>query len=150
MKVNFNRIIIPSSKENILNLITKFIQCKICMNLLNDPYDCLCCNQTFCKSCIINYIKTNNKCPYSEFFEDNKEKINNNNIKELMNQIKPSSSNFNRVIQSLKFYCPNTEKGCDDELNIEEVSEHEKLCKFSNKNINKNTIPKFYKKVKMI
>jgi len=147
MKVNFNRIIIPSSKENILNLITKFIQCKICMNLLNDPYDCLCCNQTFCKSCIINYIKTNNKCPYSEFFENNKEKINNNNIKELMNQIKPSSSNFNRVIQSLKFYCPNKEKGCDDELNIEEVSEHEKLCKFSNKNINKNTIPKFYKKL---
>ena len=147
MKVNFNRIIIPSSKENILNLITKFIQCKICMNLLNDPYDCLCCNQTFCKSCIINYIKTNNKCPYSEFFEDNKEKINNNNIKELMNKIKPSSSNFNRVIQSLKFYCPNKEKGCDDELNIEEVSEHEKLCKFSNKNINKNTIPKFYKKL---
>ena len=147
MKVNFNRIIIPSSKENILNLITKFIQCKICMNLLNDPYDCLCCNQTFCKSCIINYIKTNNKCPYSEFFEDNKEKINNNNIKELMNKIKPSSSNFNRVIQSLKFYCPNKEKGCDDELNIEEVSEHEKLCKFSNKNINKNTIPKFFKKV---
>ena len=147
MKVNFNRIIIPSSKENILNLITKFIQCKICMNLLNDPYDCLCCNQTFCKSCIINYIKTNNKCPYSEFFENNKEKINNNNIKELMNKIKPSSSNFNRVIQSLKFYCPNKEKGCDDELNIEEVSEHEKLCKFSNKNINKNTIPKFYKKV---
>ena len=147
MKVNFNRIIIPSSKENILNLITKFIQCKICMNLLNDPYDCLCCNQTFCKSCIINYIKTNNKCPYSEFFENNKEKINNNNIKELMNKIKPSSSNFNRVIQSLKFYCPNKEKGCDDELNIEEVSEHEKLCKFSNKNINKNTIPKFFKKV---
>jgi hypothetical protein len=147
MKVNFNRIIIPSSKENILNLITKFIQCKICMNLLNDPYDCLCCNQTFCKSCIINYIKTNNKCPYSEFFDDNKEKINNNNIKELMNKIKPSSSNFNRVIQSLKFYCPNKEKGCDDELNIEEISEHEKLCKFSNKNINKNTIPKFYKKV---
>ena len=147
MKVNFNRIIIPSSKENILNLITKFIQCKICMNLLNDPYDCLCCNQTFCKSCIINYIKTNNKCPYSEFFENNKEKINNNNIKELMNKIKPSSSNFNRVIQSLKFYCPNKEKGCDDELNIEEVSEHEKLCKFSNKNINKNTIPKFYKKL---
>ena len=147
MKVNFEKIIIPSSIENIRNLLTKFIQCKICMNLLNDPYDCLCCNQTFCKSCIINYIKTNNKCPYSEFFEDNKEKINNNNIKELMNQIKPSSSNFNRVIQSLKFYCPNKEKGCDDELNIEEVSEHEKLCKFSNKNINKNTIPKFYKKV---
>ena len=131
MKVNFNRIIMPSSKEDILNLLTKIIQCKICLNLLNDPYDCLCCNQTFCKSCIINYIKTNNKCPFSEFFETKKDRKNNKNINELMKNIKPSSSNFNKVIQSLKFYCLNKEKGCDSELNIEEILEHEKLCKFS-------------------
>ena len=111
MKVNFNRIIIPSSQDNILNLLTKFIQCKICMNLLNDPHDCLCCNQTFCKSCIINYIKTNNKCPFSEFFEMKKDSKN-NNINELIGRIKPSSSNFFKVIQSLKFYCHNKEKGC--------------------------------------
>ena len=110
MKVNFNRIIIPSSKEDILNLLTKIIQCKICLNLLNDPYDCLCCNQTFCKSCIINYIKTNNKCPFSEFFEAQKDKKDNININELMKKLKPSSSNFTKVIQSLKFYCLNKEK----------------------------------------
>ena len=137
MKVNFNRIIIPSSKDNILNLFTKFIQCKICMNILNDPHDCLCCNQTFCKSCIINYIKTNNKCPFSEFFEIKKENKN-NNINELMSKIKPSSSNFFKVIQSLKFYCHNKEKGCHAELNIEEISEHEKICKYSNKNSKTN------------
>ena len=50
------------------------------MNILNDPYDCLCCNQTFCKSCIINYIKANKKCPFSEFFEiKNENKANTNN-----------------------------------------------------------------------
>jgi len=146
MKVNFNRIIIPSSDDNILNLLTKFIQCKICLNLLNDPYDCLCCNQTFCKSCIVNYIKANNKCPFSEFFSNQQEKKDNtnNNIKELLQKIKPSSSNFTKVIQSLKFYCQNKEKGCNDELNIEEIFEHEKLCKFNNNknNSNKNTSSK--------
>ena len=146
MKVNFNRIIIPSSDDNILNLLTKFIQCKICLNLLNDPYDCLCCNQTFCKSCIINYIKANNKCPFSEFFSNQQDKKDdtNNNIKELLLKIKPSSSNFTKVIQSLKFYCQNKEKGCKDELNIEEIFEHEKLCKFNNNknNSNKNTSSK--------
>ena len=138
MKVNFNRIIIPSSKEDILNLLTKIIQCKICLNLLNDPYDCLCCNQTFCKSCIINYIKTNNKCPFSEFFEAQKDKKDNRNINELMKKLKPSSSNFTKVIQSLKFYCLNKEKGCDKELNIEEILEHEKLCTFSKFNYDKS------------
>ena len=133
MKVNFKRIIIPQSGDEILGLLTKFIQCKICMNLLNDPYDCLCCNQTFCKSCIINYIKTNNKCPFSEFFDFNKKKENNNktsNINDLLNKIKPSSSNFTKIIQSLKFYCQNKDKGCDAELNIEEITQHEKNCKY--------------------
>ena len=139
MKVNFNRIIIPSSRDSILNLFTKFIQCKICMNLLNDPYDCLCCNQTFCKSCIINYIKTNNKCPFSEFFDINKQKEKNqyikSNIHDLFSKIKPSSSNFAKIIQSLKFYCQNNDKGCNFELNIEEISEHEKICKYKEKKI---------------
>jgi len=135
MKVNFEKIIIPSSIENIRNLLTKFIQCKICMNLLNDPHDCLCCNQTFCKSCIINYIKANKKCPFSEFFEN--KNSTNKDVNELMKKIKPSSSNFSKVIQSLKFFCQYKEKGCNEELNIEEILEHEKLCKFSNK-ISKN------------
>ena len=133
MKVNFEKIIIPSSKDNIRNLLTKFIQCKICMNLLNDPHDCLCCNQTFCKSCIINYIKANKKCPFSDFFESKNN--NNKDINDLVKRIKPSSSNFSKVIQSLKFYCQNKERGCNNELNIEEILEHEKICKFNNKNI---------------
>ena len=138
MKVNFNRIIIPSSKDKILSILMKFIQCKICMNILNDPYDCLCCNQTFCKSCIENYIKTNNKCPFSEFFDINNHKNNQNkkiNNIDLLNKIKPSSSNFAKIIQSLKFQCQNYDKGCNTELNVEEILEHEKLCKFKGKKI---------------
>ena len=109
------------------------------MNILNDPYDCLCCNQTFCKSCILNYIKTNNKCPFSEFFGINSTKDNNQNKKlnnnDLLSNIKPSSSNFAKFIQSLKFKCQNCEKGCTAELSVEGISEHEKICKFKGKKI---------------
>ena len=126
MKVNFNRIIIPSSRDDMLNLLTKLIQCKICMNILNDPYDCLCCNQTFCKSCILNYIQTNNKCPFSEFFSLNNPKDTNQNKKisnnDLLSKIKPSSSNFAKFIQSLKFQCQNCEKGCNAELSVEGIT----------------------------
>ena len=34
MKVNFNRIIINQNKDWMINLLTNFVQCKICMNIL--------------------------------------------------------------------------------------------------------------------
>ena len=125
MKINFNRIIIPSEKDKIINLFTQFIQCKICMNILNDPIDCICCNQTFCRSCIQNYIKTNNKCPYQDFFNKNNQKK-----KSILENLKPSSINFSRFIQSLKFCCKNKKNGCNEALSIEEISEHDKVCKY--------------------
>jgi hypothetical protein len=125
MKINFNRIIIPSEKDKIINLFTQFIQCKICMNILNDPIDCICCNQTFCRSCIQNYIKTNNKCPYQDFFSKNNQKK-----KSILENLKPSSINFSKFIQSLKFYCKNKKNGCNEALSIEEISEHDKVCKY--------------------
>ena len=125
MKINFNRIIIPSEKDKIINLFTQFIQCKICMNILNDPIDCICCNQTFCRSCIQNYIKTNNKCPYQDFFSKNNQKK-----KSILENLKPSSINFSRFIQSLKFCCKNKKNGCNEALSIEEISKHDKVCKY--------------------
>ena len=125
MKINFNRIIIPSEKDKIINLFTQFIQCKICMNILNDPIDCICCNQTFCRSCIQNYIKTNNKCPYQDFFNKNNQKK-----KSILENLKPSSINFSKFIQSLKFCCKNKKNGCNEALSIEEISEHDKVCKY--------------------
>ena len=128
MKVNFNRIIIYQDKDWMINLLTNFLQCKICMNILNDPYDCLCCNQTFCKKCIINYIDTNKECPFDSFFQ-NKEKITLNQNDKY--NIKPSSSNFHKLISSLHFYCKNNNLGCKTELFIEDIKEHEKNCQYS-------------------
>ena len=128
MKVNFNRIIINQDKDWMINLLTNFLQCKICMNILNDPYDCLCCNQTFCKKCIINYIDTNKECPFDSFFQNKKNIALNKNDKY---NIKPSSSNFYKLISSLHFYCKNYQLGCNTQLSIEDIKEHEKNCQYS-------------------
>ena len=138
MKVNFNKIAISLERENVINLITKFLQCKICMNILNDPYDCLCCNQTFCKSCITNYIKTHGCCPFEEFFSQNNNNSNNSVNSKISNNLKPSSSNFLKVIQSLKFYCKYNKNGCNQTFCIEDIVEHEKTCKYKNKKITNN------------
>ena len=140
MKVNFNKIVIPFERDKIISLITKFIQCKICMNILNDPYDCLCCNQTFCKSCITNYIKSHGCCPFEEFFSQKTNNSINSINSKISKNLKPSSSNFLKVIQSLKFYCKYNKNGCNQIFCIENIEEHEKICKFRNKKmINNNT-----------
>ena len=126
MKVNFKRIIIYPEKDWMINLLTNLLQCKICMNIINDPYDCLCCNQTFCKQCIINYINSNKKCPFDSFFQ-NKENIYNKKDKY---NIRKSSSNFHKLISSLHFYCKNYNLGCKAELSIEDIKEHEKYCHY--------------------
>ena len=126
MKVNFSRIIIKPDKEWMLNIITNLLQCKICMNIINDPYDCLCCNQTFCKNCIMNYIKTNTKCPYANYFQ----------AKENTQSypcIKPSSSNLKKLVNLLKFNCVYHNNGCNCEIPIEDLAEHESNCQFKNK-----------------
>ena len=124
MKVNFSRIVIHNDKDSILNMLTNLLQCKICMNIINDPYDCMCCNQTFCKTCITNYIKMNKKCPYSNFF--GKEKV------DSIENIKPSSSNLKKLVSSLKFRCVYQSNGCNRELSIEDLSEHEANCSYKN------------------
>jgi hypothetical protein len=124
MKVNFNRIVIPTDKEWTRNILTNLLRCKICLNILNNPYDCLCCNQTFCKSCIYNYIKTNNKCPYGDYFNNDTDKPENS----INDTLRQSCANIRNIINSLKFYCNNKEHGCNTELSIEGLDEHEKTC----------------------
>ena len=134
MKINFDRIIFKDL-NNIQNLLKNVIQCKICMNILIDPVDCLYCNQTFCKDCINNYLKTNKNCPFDNFV---KQKNDENNIKIEKNSeknLKPSSNNINKLIDSLRMFCSYKNNGCNMELCLKEINEHEEKCRFKNRKI---------------
>lgn len=151
LSLNLNRVIFKDCDKNVINQnIINFIKCKICLNVLTDPYDCLCCNQTFCFTCINNYILKTKKCPFdlSENMErsENGEResiiINNgiptqaisskeDDVVSIFTKLKPSSLNITNFLNTLKFQCINKHLGCMEEINYNNIIIHEMGCQFS-------------------
>lgn len=140
MKVNTNRIVIKQEADWTLNLIVNMIQCKICLNIMNNPFDCKCCNETFCEQCITHYISINKKCPFAnnstlgQFDYSNVNGINclteDDQANRLIEDLKPSNNNVNKLIAGLKFSCENKINGCNVELSLIELNDHAEKCKF--------------------
>ena len=85
--------------------IEKFILCPICEGIVNIPYECLECQNNFCKNCIEKWKLKNNNCPFR--------------CKEL-NLI------HNRFLENilselLKFKC---DKECDEIINYKDIDKH--------------------------
>ena len=59
--ISFQRLI---NKENYTNFLD-IIQCKICFNILKNPYDCSSCGNSFCYNCISNLLLTKKNCPFN-------------------------------------------------------------------------------------
>ena len=46
-----------------LQVIEDLLKCPICLNFLNNPYECEVCGGLFCEDCIHAWLKTKEKCP---------------------------------------------------------------------------------------
>ena len=46
-----------------LQVIEDLLKCPICLNFLNNPYECEICGGLFCEDCINAWLKTKNRCP---------------------------------------------------------------------------------------
>ena len=72
------------------------------MGVLNDPVSDN-CGHLYCKTCIINWIKKNNKCPYSK----NNLSIQNLRpvlaVKNLLNELKVKCKNCNHIMKCLEW-----------------------------------------------
>ena len=121
-------------KSDIINIeeckaIENCIICTICSGVVIDPLQCRSCENVFCRSCIEEWKKKSNTCPY---------KCQDFTLKE--NKI------FNSIIANLKFKCSN---GCDEAIPYLELSEH-----YQNKCAKLDYYPKYkalldeYKKLK--
>lgn len=106
--------------QNIFSLV----KCKICLNVLNEPYDCLCCNNTFCFSCINNFIIKTQKCPFG----------NKDDESEALTNLKPSCLSLNNFLFGLKFYCCYRTYGCMEESSYNNILNHEGCCSFADEN----------------
>ena len=108
--ISFDRLIDKEKHKNFYDII----QCKICFNILKNPYDCTKCGNSFCYNCISNLIKQNKKCPFQcENFS-----------------IKQSSLIIISYLSNLKFTCKNKEFGCNEIISYENLDKHDKDCKF--------------------
>lgn len=98
-------------KSDIINIeeckaIENCITCIICSGVVVDPIMCRSCENVFCRSCIEEWKKKSNTCPY---------KCPDFSLKE--NKV------FNSLIANLKFKCP---RGCGQVIPYPDLIEHYK------------------------
>lgn len=121
--IHIDRLI---NKETYKNF-DELIKCKICFDILVNPFDCEKCGNTFCHDCAQNFIKDSKPCPLCNN-PDNQENIIDSKIEFT---IKSSSLAITSFLSSLKFYCLNKEIGCSEKISYLNVLDHDKECTFS-------------------
>ena len=109
------------SEERLINndknieTIKNILKCKICKNILLNPYDCSKCGNTFCYKCINNLKQNNLPCPFNcKLFE-----------------ITPSSFGLKKILNQLKFDCINKKNGCNEAISYTEIENHENNCPYN-------------------
>lgn len=108
--LDINRLIDKEQHQNFLELI----KCKICFNILINPYDCSSCGNSFCYSCINTLAKNHQPCPF----------------KCTSYTIKPSSYAITSYLSKLNFTCLNKDNGCNEIIPYNNILAHDKECKF--------------------
>ena len=110
--IPLSRVIDIDKYENILQIL----KCKLCLNILLNPYDCSKCGNTFCYSCINKLKQSNKKCPFgcTEY------------------EITPSSFAIKKFLNQLKFSCLNKENGCNEIISYNNIEQHDKNCEYIN------------------
>ena len=110
--IPLSRVIDLDKYENILQIL----KCKLCLNILLNPYDCSKCGNTFCYSCINKLKESNKKCPFgcTDY------------------EIAPSSFAIKKFLNQLKFSCINKENGCNEIISYNNIEQHNKNCEYIN------------------
>lgn len=85
-------------EDELYKSIKNLIKCNICQKIIKDPIRCKSCQNSYCKACIDNWIKNQNKCPNEC---QNPEYIKNLEIPALLTNIKYLCKNCK---QEIKYY----------------------------------------------
>ena len=108
--IPLSRLIDLEKQENLLPIL----KCKICLNILLNPYDCSKCGNTFCFNCINKLKQLNKNCPFGC----------------VDYEISPSSFAIKKFLEQLKFSCANKDNGCNEIINYNNLENHDNNCKF--------------------
>ena len=126
-----------------LQVIEDLIKCPICLNILNNPYECELCGSLFCEDCIQNWLKNKPNCPMR--CQELKIKRANVNARKLLNVIELRCQNHPDCNFSGKYWdllsheekckfqkieCPNNI--CKFKGNFSDLKNHLTICEFGN------------------
>ena len=104
-------------------------ECPVCLHILREPYQVICCGKSFCKECIERTKEDGKPCPC----------CNHDEIKDFPNK------GLQQPLYGFQVYCSNKEKGCewkgelgqlDNHLNLSQITPENELegCEHSNIN----------------
>ena len=110
--IPLSRVIDLEKHEKILPVL----KCKICLNILLNPYDCSKCGNTFCYTCINKLKESMKKCPFGC----------------IDYEIMPSSFAIKKFLEQLNFTCLNKDNGCNEIISYNNLEQHDKNCKYIN------------------
>ena len=96
-----------------LQVIEDLLKCPICLNFLNNPYECELCGGLFCEDCIQAWLKTKEKCPMR--------------CAEL--KIKRADVNSRKLLNKIILKCQNY-PDCDFTASYWDLFSHEEKCNF--------------------
>ena len=110
--ISISRVIDLDKYENLLQIL----KCKICLNILLNPYDCSKCGNSFCFSCINKLKESDKACPFgcTDY------------------EIMPSSFAIKKFLNQLHFTCLNKENGCNEIISYNNIEQHDKKCEYIN------------------
>ena len=113
--VKFHGGIPPDRIANLesLKVIEDLLKCPICLNFLNNPYECELCGSLFCEDCIQLWLKTKEKCPMR--------------CEEL--KIRRADVNSRKLLNKIIIKCQNY-PDCNFKSNYWDLFEHEEKCMF--------------------
>ncbi len=97
-----------------VDIVPEDHHCTLCTHILSDPVLTDCCGQLFCHDCLTEWLQMQKTCPHCREA----------NFKFIVDK------RMKRVIDSLKIYCPNRSKGCDEITALGECNKHLKKCLF--------------------
>lgn len=100
--------------ERFVSKVNDDLMCMICLEVLEDPHECLKCQTSFCHTCITDWSSKKNTCP---------------NHCELV--LQRSHKFLRSELNKLQLKCINSNEGCDQISSLESMAQHESLCQFT-------------------
>ena len=112
-------------KNDLYLTFQESVVCPICSNILINPHMCMNCQNVYCKKCIDDWSKKDNKCP---------NRCENPNYKKSLEK--------NNILSKLKFEC----KKCKKEILYDDMKKHVDSCFPNNKEekIDNNIIEEYF------